>query len=112
MRCPVSHSSSSDKIHPQPGSYTHADPRVAAQTEKASGQKRQTSVHPVEPEDPRTTGTSDSQKQALDLNTGRQREVDNAGQPGHQAEEHPSTPAGQHATGSFTDKKGRRGNAA
>lgn len=98
--------SSSDKLHPEPGSYTHAE----AHDNKGSERQPQTSVHPVEPEDPKVTGTSDSQKQALDLNTGRHQEADNAGRPGHQAEEHPSTTAGQHATGSFTDKK-RRGAA-
>jgi hypothetical protein len=68
----------------------------------------QTSVHPVEPEDPKETGTSDSQKSALHLNVGRQQDAGHAGQPGHQAEEHPATPAGQHATGSFTDKRPRK----
>lgn len=71
----------------------------------------QTSVHPVEPEDPKATATSDAQKSALHLNVGRHQDIDHAGQPGHQAEEHPSTPAGQHATGSFTDKKERRKSA-
>ncbi|HEX3661301.1 MAG TPA: hypothetical protein VHU89_07705 [Acidobacteriaceae bacterium] len=97
--------SSSDKIHPQSGSHTDPAPGTRAHNEKAAAQQPQTSVHPVEPEDPKATGTSQSQKRALDLNVGRQREADNAGHPGHQAEEHPATPAGQHATGSFTDRK-------
>lgn len=102
--------SSSDKLHPQAGSYTHAAPG-RAQNDKASARQPQTSVHPVEPEDPRVSATSDSQKKALDLNVGRHQDADHAGHPGHQAEEHPSTSAGQHATGSFTDKKRRRGAA-
>jgi hypothetical protein len=47
----------------------------------------------------------------LNLNVGRHQDTGQAGQPGHQAEEHPATPAGQHATGSFTDKKERRKSA-
>ncbi len=54
----------------------------------------QPSAPPVEPEDAYLTGTSRSlQRRVLGLN------VD-----GHHAQQHPETPAGQHATGSFTDK--------
>ncbi|MGA7524965.1 MAG: hypothetical protein WBW84_21120 [Acidobacteriaceae bacterium] len=104
--------SSSDKLHPQPGSHTDVAPGTRAHNDKASAQQPETSVHPLEPEDPKVTGTSHSQKRALDLNVGRHQESGGAGSPGHQAEEHPDTPAGQHATGSFTDKKRRRGKAA
>ncbi|HEX3986888.1 MAG TPA: hypothetical protein VHX13_09795 [Acidobacteriaceae bacterium] len=99
----MSHSST-DKVHP------HADP-APTHGDKASARQPQTSVHPVEPEDPKETRTSESQKHALNLNVGRQQDADHAGHPGHQAEEHPATPAGQHATGSFTDRKDRRKSA-
>ncbi|MFZ0631731.1 MAG: hypothetical protein WA399_02755 [Acidobacteriaceae bacterium] len=102
----MSHSSS-DKLHSQSGSHTDAAPGTRAHNDKASTQQSQTSVQPVEPEDPRETGTSHSQNRALDLNAGRHQESRGAGKPGHQAEEHPESPAGQHATGSFTDKKRR-----
>ncbi|HEY1810611.1 MAG TPA: hypothetical protein VGG42_18765 [Acidobacteriaceae bacterium] len=95
---------SGTKLHPQSGSHTDSAPGTRTHDEKASARQPQTSVHPVEPEDPKATGTSQSQKDALDLNVGRHQEVGNAGEPGHQAEEHPATPAGQHATGSFTGK--------
>ena len=52
----------------------------------------------VEPEDARVTGTTRSlQRRVLGLN------VD-----GGQAQQHPETPAGQHATGSFTGDKGTK----
>lgn len=58
----------------------------------------QPSAPPVEPEDAYLTGTSRSlQRRVLGLN------VD-----GHHAQQHPETPAGQHATGSFTNKDGIR----
>lgn len=98
--------SSSEKVHPQSGSFAHNVPETPPPTDKT--QQLQTSVHPVEPEDPKGAGTSDSQKAALDLNVGSHRDADHAGQPGHQAEEHPETSAGQHATGSFTDRKQSR----
>lgn len=104
--------SSSDKVHPQPGTYTHAAPGTQAHEAKASIQQPQTSVHPVEPEDPKAATTSGSQKKALGLNVDRHHEADNAGKPGHQAEEHPESSSGQHATGSFTDKKSGSGEAA
>ncbi len=94
---------SSDKGQNTPGSQAHNN--------QDSARQPQTSVHPVEPEDPKATGTSHSQKRALNLNVGRHQDTGQAGQPGHQAEEHPATPAGQHATGSFTDKKERRKSA-
>ncbi|MFZ0273844.1 MAG: hypothetical protein WB524_16070 [Acidobacteriaceae bacterium] len=61
--------------------------------EKASAQKPETSVHPVEPEDPKTTGAGHArQRRVLGLNVGE----------GGHAQQHPETTAGQHATGSFT----------
>ena len=69
-----------------------------SQEEKASAQQPATSVHPVEPEDARVTGTSRSlQRRVLGLN------VD-----GGHGQRHPETPAGQHATGSFTGETGRK----
>ncbi|MGA8532037.1 MAG: hypothetical protein WB622_20100 [Acidobacteriaceae bacterium] len=95
-------------MHSQSGSHTDPAPGKRAHDDKASAQQPQTSVHPVEPEDPKATSTSDSQKRALDLNVGRHSDAGHGGHPGHQAEEHPATPAGQHATGSFTDKNRRK----
>ena len=57
------------------------------------------SVQSVEPQDPRQIGSSKpAQRELLEQNV---REG--------QAREHPETVAGQHATGSFTDKKRRAG---
>jgi hypothetical protein len=95
----MSHSSD-DKARSQSGSHTDTAPH----NDKASAQP-QTSVHPIEPEDPKATGNAASQKRALDLNVGRHQESGSPGSPGHQAEEHPATTAGQHATGSFTGNK-------
>ena len=66
--------------------------------QKNSDHQQQASVQPspppVEPEDAYLTGTSRSlQRRVLGLN------VD-----GHHAQQHPETPAGQHATGSFPDQ--------
>jgi hypothetical protein len=68
------------------------------QADQEQAQQQQASVQPspppVEPEDAYLTGTTRSlQRRVLGLN------VD-----GHHAQQHPETPAGQHATGSFTDK--------
>lgn len=57
------------------------------------------SVQSVEPEDPRLTGSSKPMQREL-----LERNVRDG-----QAREHPETVAGQHATGSFTDKKRRTG---
>jgi hypothetical protein len=67
---------------------------------KSSAQRPETSVHPVEPEDPKAAGADHQQ----------QRHVLRHNIEGGQAQEHPETPAGQHATGSFTDKQRREGN--
>lgn len=65
-----------------------------------AAQEHPVSVQPVEPEDPRKTGSSKpEQRQRLEQNVER----DGAAKP------HPETVAGQHATGSFTGKKRRAG---
>jgi hypothetical protein len=62
-------------------------------------QEHPVSVQPIEPADPRQTGSSKTdQRQLLNRNV-----RDGA------AREHPETVAAQHATGSFTDKKRRAG---
>jgi hypothetical protein len=66
-----------------------------SQEEKASAHKPETSVHPHEPDDPKVTGPSQSQRGVLSQNA-------DAGQ----NRQHPDTPAGQHATGSFTGNPG------
>ncbi|MGC2300575.1 MAG: hypothetical protein WA476_17335 [Acidobacteriaceae bacterium] len=80
--------SSSAKDHA--GSPTTPSTNSRAQEEKASAQQAATSVHAIEPEDPKLTGRS------------QQREVLIQGTEGGHAEAHPESPAGQHATGSFT----------
>jgi hypothetical protein len=84
--------SSASPNHSAPASREHQD--------HALDQQAATSVHPaeppVEPEDAYLTGTTRSlQRRVLGLN------VD-----GHHAQQHPESPAGQHATGSFTDRNG------
>ena len=62
-------------------------------------QEHPVSVQPIEPADPRQTGSSKSdQREILEDNISE-----------GQAQPHPETVAGQHATGSFTDKKRRAG---
>lgn len=62
-------------------------------------QEHPVSVQPIEPADPRQTGSSKSdQREILKDNISK-----------GQAQPHPETVAGQHATGSFTDKKRRAG---
>lgn len=93
----------------QSGSHNHPAPGSPSHDRKAESQQPSPSVHPVEPEDAYLTGTSRSlQRRVLGLNVDDNQDSDSPGQPGHQAEEHPDTPAGQHATGSFTDKKRKR----
>ena len=83
--------SSTENLHSGAGSQAKEDPRSHQHDEKASSQQPQTSVHPVEPEDKRSTGTNrPEQRETLQQNVG-----------GGQAQQHPDTPAGQHATGSF-----------
>ncbi|MGC2638443.1 MAG: hypothetical protein WA294_14760 [Acidobacteriaceae bacterium] len=77
-------------------------PAASEQEDKASAHTG-ASVHPAEPadepEDAQITGTSRSlQRRVLGLNVNDH----------HAGEEHPDTPAGQHATGSFTEKESRR----
>ena len=89
---------STSRLHSRAGSRTSAAPDSREHKEKASTLKPETSVHPIEPEDPKVTSISHSeQKRVL-----RQNVEDG------QARQHPETPAGQHATGSFstgTEKK-------
>jgi hypothetical protein len=81
-------------VHPAPGSQAHEN--------EAGAQKPETSVHPVEPEDMKSVA-QDSARQ----NEALRQNVDGEGK--GQAKQHPETPAGQHATGSFTgDKRGRK----
>lgn len=89
----------SAKVQPQPGSHGRPEPASGSNQEKAEAQQPSPSVHPIEPEDAYLTGTSRSlQRRVLGLN------VEDG-----QAQEHPETPAGQHATGSFAgDKESRR----
>lgn len=62
-------------------------------------QEHPVSVQPVEPEDPRKTGSSKpAQREVLEKNVTE-----------GQAKQHPETVAGQHATGSFTNKSRRAG---
>lgn len=91
--------SSAAKVQSKPGSHHDPDPRSREHEDKATAQQPATSVHPVEPpiepDDAKVTGTSPSlQRRVLGLNV-----------EGGQAQEHPETPAGQHATGSFTGNK-------
>lgn len=86
------------KVQPQPGSATHSAPGTGSHEEKAQERQASPSVHPVEPDDAQITGTSRSlQRRVLGLN------VEDG-----QAQEHPETPAGQHATGSFTGRSSGR----
>lgn len=90
--------SSAEKVHPQSGSHRRPSSGTEEHQQKASEQQPETSVHPVEPEDAYLTGTSRSlQRRVLGLN------VDGEGR--GQANQHPETPAGQHATGSFAGGK-------
>jgi hypothetical protein len=77
-------------------------PAASEQNDKASAHSG-ASVHPAEPgdepEDAQITGTSRSlQRRVLGLNVNDR----------HAGEQHPDTPAGQHATGSFTGKESKR----
>lgn len=64
-------------------------------------QEHPVSVQPVEPEDPRKTGSSKPEQ--------RERLEQNVKGKNPAAKPHPETVAGQHATGSFTGKKRRAG---
>lgn len=97
--------SPSEKAQAQPGSHTRSTPEKTDPNDSAQARQPQTSVTPVEPEDPKVNGNSDAQKNALDLNVGRHQESGGAGTAGHQSERHLETSAGQHATGSYTEEK-------
>jgi hypothetical protein len=76
---------------------TSGKAKAGAESEEVASGKHQppASVQPVEPEDAYLTGGSRSlQRRVLGLNVQA-----SAGEP------HPETKPGQHATGSFTDKK-------
>lgn len=90
--------SSSEKTHSSSTSHRKPDPRSAQHADESSAQQPETSVHPLEPEDKRATGTSGS----------RQREMLRDNVEGGQTQQHPDTPAGQHATGSFSGR-GKKG---
>lgn len=85
------------EYHPKSG--THAGSKKHAKEEKkeehrASKHEAPAGVQTVEPEDPSLTGGGhSSQKNLLEHNL----------RAGH-AQQHPASPAGQHATGSFTGK--------
>jgi hypothetical protein len=87
------------KVHPISASTRKPDAPSPKQQANTPAQKPATSVHPVEPEDKKATGNGQrQQRKVLQMNVGRN---------GH-AQGHPATPAGQHATGSFSGqtKKG------
>lgn len=95
---PVAEDSSS-RNSGEKASASHTTSQSHPSDSQHNAQQQQASVQPspppVEPEDAYLTGTSRSlQRRVLGLN------VD-----GHHAQQHPETPAGQHATGSFTDKE-------
>lgn len=83
-------------VHPAPGSRADEDPSRA--------EKPATSVHPAEPGNAGAVPQGGSrQNEVLGGN------VDGGGK--GDAQPHPETPAGQHATGSFTGEKGGRKSA-
>ncbi len=72
-------------------------PQQSPRQEEHSASKHEapTGVQSVEPHDSQVTGAGKSHlRRLLDLNVDDQ---------GGQAQQHPATPAGQHATGSFTN---------
>ena len=86
--------SSGAKIHSILEGRQRRDPQSTSQQQnknQAPAQKSATSVNPTEPEDKKATGTSGA----------LQNEVLRHNFKGGQAQQHPATPAGQHATGSF-----------
>jgi hypothetical protein len=84
------HSTSHAKTQSKPHAAEKRDEPRAGKHEAPAG------VQTVEPEDPASTGCGpSSQKELLEHNI----------RGGH-AQQHPATPAGQHATGSFTGKSG------
>ena len=81
--------SSPAKVLPIRGERQQADPQSQTQDERTPAQPA-TSVHPVEPEDKKAS--HQQQRKVLQMNVGM----------GGHALQHPATPAGQHATDSFT----------
>jgi hypothetical protein len=91
--------SSPAKVQPIRGQRQQAAAQSQSQEKTAPAQKPATSVHPVETEDNRAAGNSQSQqRKVLQMNVGK----------GGNAQQHPATPAGQHATGSFPTGTGSR----
>jgi hypothetical protein len=93
----MAHSSTANK---QPFSGPHAEGEGQPQDDakQSPAEQAETSVHGIEPEDKRAAGTTGTrQRETLHQNVG-----------GGQAQQHPETPAGQHATGSFSDGKGKK----
>jgi hypothetical protein len=91
------------KVQPISETRQRGNPDSRAQKDATAAQKPATSVHHVEPEDKKGTGTSGAQQsKVLQMNVGKN----------GNAQQHPATPAGQHATGSFStgteDKSGKR----
>jgi hypothetical protein len=67
--------------------------------DEMTAQENPVSVQPVEPEDPQKAGSSKpAQRELLEKNVTEGK-----------AKQHPETVAGQHATGSFTNKSRRAG---
>ena len=77
------------------GSVQRSAPSSRNTQQKASAEQPETSVHPAEPsaetDDARKPGSSPAKRKVLQMNV-----------KGGQAQQPGGTPAGQHATGSFT----------
>ena len=78
---------------------THSSEKPEQPSGSAPAQKPSTSVHPVEP------STDPHHGQAALNNESQQRDL-RTNTETHQGEQHPATPAGQHATGSFPSGSG------
>ena len=83
------------------GSVQRSAPSSRKAQQNASAEQPETSVHPVEPpaeaDDARSTGSNRRKGKVLQMNV-----------KGGQAQQPRGTPAGQHATGSFTGSSGGR----
>lgn len=92
-------SSASGKRTPESENKRPAN-AATREAEKAPTDSSAPSVHPVEP------STEPRSGQAAESGHTQQRRVLGLNVDGHQAERHPETPAGQHATGSFGGNDG------
>lgn len=93
MRRSSHNDAQTSQVRPAAGTRPHGD--------RATAEKPPTSVHPMEPEDAGSLKQAGArQNDALGTNAD--------GQGRDQAKRHPATPAGQHATGSFTGGRGRK----